>query len=497
MIKVKRCYPFFVLLSLVNFFTYGSSDIPLVIAEIQNSIEREYNVKFPVQKPLPAPDLNKKKEVTKKSVEGKDSQSITNNKAKQKVRKKGLLEDDDSNFIKYKGPKKLDVFNKKGNLSVKERIALRRQRNQSQITSKLDKIRLKRKAELECKGAKANSKALADANARWEKSQSLNFNKWEERKKESLKRWEENKKEILKRWDKAKKKYKKEIPTYKGSLTEIPFGSAPVNISTKAPKEKFISRASSQVKVATTSSDNPLELSYIEEAFKVPIKNQGGRPTCAAFAAIRAVEIASLASGKNEDYSEQWFYYASKPTCQKQPCNRPGSWPRKALLKSMKGKFFDIPLEKNCPYKEEKSPGNETQIPLKSSCRVGVAKIGNFSMVKNRYEIQERIRAGQTVIGGFKLNEGFFLNTGFVFNDPGAKLGKGMHAQGHAILLVGVMELPKALHQKQGRYCTIIANSWGEGWGKGGHACVSDAWFDRYRYPMSFIAIESVKLAGL
>ena len=213
---------------------------------------------------------------------------------------------------------------------------------------------------------------------------------------------------------------------------------------------------------------------------------------CAAFAAVRAIEILAKAQGKERDLSEQYFYYASKPECQESPCQRPGSWPRLAYEESSKSSRFNIPLEKNCPYRDKDKPGNETQIPLAQSCSRGVAKVGKFSMVKNRHEIQERLRYGQPVIGGFKLSDDFFLNTGFVFKEPGQKVGTDLHSQGHAILLVGVMELPQSLHESQGKYCTLIANSWGEGWGRGGHACISDKWFDEFRYQISFIALESV-----
>lgn len=476
----------FLLTALSFFFLTSSgvqaaSDIPLVISEIQKSIEKTYKVKFPDQNPLPpGPAPIPDKPVVKPTPAPKPVVKPTPKKITKK--KRGLLEDDED-FVKYTGPKKLKFKRSGKNLSIKERLAQRRAENANKSNSKLDAIRAKRQAEIDAKRPKARSDVAPDANARWET-----------RKKKELKKWETNKLKILARWKKAAKKYKKEIPAIKKDLTEIPFGSAPVKVSTKKPKKDYRPKSEPLVHVASTAPDNPLELNFIEEAFKVPVRNQGRRPTCAAFAAVRAIEIISHAIGEKNDYSEQWFYYASKPDCQNRPCNRPGSWPRKAMLNSKRGNQFDIPLEKSCPYKETKSPGNETQIPLNNSCKRGKAKVGNFSMVTNRHEIQQRIRSGQPVIAGFKLSEDFFLNTGFVFDDPKAKMGKGIHAQGHAILLVGVMELPKALHSTQGKYCTLIANSWGEGWGRGGHACISDRWFDRYRYDMAFIALESVSV---
>lgn len=469
---------FVVLRSILIFFLlqtslHAQSDIPLVISEIQKSMEKAYGVKFPIQNPTPEPPKkkedpipNKKKEEVKKVV-------------KKPEEKRGLLEDDDTDYAKYDGVKKLN-FKKKdtSGLTVKERMALKRSENASKTQSRLDAIRAKRKAEIDAKRPKASSEYGGDANIAWETS-----------KIKEVRKWQEDKQKILSRWKKAQKVYKKRIPELKKDLTEIPFGSsAPLPKSTKAPSKESV------VHVATTRDSGPLELTFIEEAFLVPIRDQGRRPTCAAFAAVRALEIVAKAKGKDADLSEQWFYFASKPDCQRSPCTRPGSWPRQALINSMNENRPDIPSEKDCPYRDTKKPGNETQIPLQGSCGKGVAKVESFSMVKSRLDIQERLRSGQPVIGGFKLSEDFFLNTGFVFRDPKQKLGQGIHAQGHAILLVGVMELPKELQKSQGKFCTLIANSWGEGWGRGGHACISDAWFDEFRYDMSFIALESLKI---
>jgi C1A family cysteine protease len=92
------------------------------------------------------------------------------------------------------------------------------------------------------------------------------------------------------------------------------------------------------------------------------------------------------------------------------------------------------------------------------------------------------------------LSKNFYLNNGHVFKTKNLSLGKDSHAQGHALLLVGVMELPAKLHATQGRFCTIVANSWGEGWGKGGYACLSDAWFDQFRYNIPFLSVEKVSV---
>ena len=64
-------------------------------------------------------------------------------------------------------------------------------------------------------------------------------------------------------------------------------------------------------------------------------------------------------------------------------------------------------------------------------------------------------------------------------NDPVNKQqAAGMHAAGHAMLLIGYIKLPQALEAEEGRYCVVMANSWSEGWGAGGYACLTEQWME-------------------
>ena len=42
------------------------------------------------------------------------------------------------------------------------------------------------------------------------------------------------------------------------------------------------------------------------------------------------------------------------------------------------------------------------------------------------------------------------------------------------------MKLPSKLHKTEGKFCFLTANSWGEGWGIGGHACLSENWIKHH-----------------
>ncbi len=341
---------------------------------------------------------------------------------------------------------------------------------------KIKKMREAQKAQHRSDTARAKSETPSSKD--WMSQKSKASSKWMQDKINEQSSWQKKKLEVLNQWARSKEKYKKELPEIKKDLTDLSeFTNETIKV-TKAVAE------------AHTPNVNQYSMHLIKENFELPIRSQGLRSTCSAFAAVRSMEILAKRKGRNMDLSEQYFYYASKPKCQKSPCTKKGSWPEPAFN-------FEIPLEKGCPYSPIEKGSNETQIPMPSSCRIGQAKVSRYSRSKTRNEIQQALREGYPVIGGFKLNDAFYKNEGYVFLKGEADefaIVKDKHAQGHALILVGVMDLPRELWSKQGKHCTLVANSWGEGWGLGGHACLSDAWFDQYRYQFPFLVVEEVAL---
>lgn len=182
------------------------------------------------------------------------------------------------------------------------------------------------------------------------------------------------------------------------------------------------------------------------------------------------------------------------PNCQESKCKKEGSWVYTAFKNSQNSKSFDIPFEKDCAYNKSPIDDNVTQIPLSNSCQNGVVKIKNFSEVKSNAEIISAIKSGHPVIGGFKLSENFYKNNGYVFQKQSQTISEKLdsHAAGHAIVLVGIMKLPDELRTDEGSYCLISANSWGQGWGKGGHACLSEKWIDKHRFDVNFISLDEI-----
>ncbi len=244
------------------------------------------------------------------------------------------------------------------------------------------------------------------------------------------------------------------------------------------------------------SSEIP-DAHIINGTFKIPVRDQEGRPTCSAFAGIRALEIILVQNEREKDLSEQYLYWASKPNCHELPCAEKGSWITHALRFSQKQTHIDIPVEGSCAYRPESVSQNETQIPLEKSCQEGVTKIQTFEEVRSLAQVVEKVKQDAPVIMAAKLSENFYKNQGLVtLKDSLASSPPKLdgHAMGHAFLAVGVIELPEKLKASEGNFCLVVANSWGRGWGAGGYACLTENWLLKYRQPSPFIAVTEIRL---
>ncbi len=234
----------------------------------------------------------------------------------------------------------------------------------------------------------------------------------------------------------------------------------------------------------------------IPGAFDISIKNQGKRPTCAAFAGVRAVETLLSAHGNQKDLSEQYLYWSAKPDCQSSPCSNRGSWVSKPFKKSSRNSSPDIPLENSCPYSEFDRPSNQTHIPLGMGCRQGSVQVKDYQRIETLDEIVNSLKVNQPVVAGFKLTPNFYKNNGLVTylnSKSGGQMNE--HAGGHAILLIGFIKLPPELQNRgEGKLCFLAANSWGEGWGQGGYSCLTERWVRQHRIKNAFMALKSVKI---
>ncbi|MFT6603751.1 MAG: C1A family cysteine protease, partial [Bacteriovoracaceae bacterium] len=298
---------------------------------------------------------------------------------------------------------------------------------------------------------------------------------------QSLSNWKSQREKTLSGWRDQQKKFLSQLKDFKKAQFNLEAGDFPVGPS--------------KLKKRVTT---PIKDKYyvIPGALDLPIRNQGKRPTCAAFAGVRAIETLLMAHDIKRDLSEQYLYWLAKPKCQTSPCPNRGSWVSKPFKQSSSSPYEDIPLERSCPYSSNDNPNNQTHLPLKAGCQQGSVKVNGFDKVEDLDQVVKALKNNQPVVAGFKLSSNFYQNNGLVtFMNSKNKGALDEHANGHALLLIGYIKLPPELVKRgEGKLCFLSANSWGEGWGLGGHACLTESWVREYRIKNAFMALNSAKI---
>lgn len=327
--------------------------------------------------------------------------------------------------------------------------------------------------------AKARNRAILATQKKEETNnpESSQLDQWKAEVKKTQDGW---KKEILEQ----RREWQKEQKIFLGRLKEVKANTFTIPVKVEKIIEKKIPEAAIP------------DVHIVNGTFKVPIRNQMDRPTCSAFAGVRSMEILLAQNGRTEDLSEQYFYWASKPKCQTSPCRERGSWIPLGLDYSKRQMQVDIPGEQTCAYSDEGQEDNETQVPLLSGCKQGLVKVVNYEEVRTISEMVEKLKANIPVIMAAKLTENFYVNEGVVFLSEGEKSPARLdsHSKGHAMLAVGLIELPEKIRAKEGSFCIVVANSWGEGWGSGGYSCLSENWLTKYRQPSPFFAVTKIAI---
>lgn len=368
-----------------------------------------------------------------------------------------VIESIDSEVQKYKLPKSEIVFsanfNSPGAYKFEERKNYR---------ALLKDLRNKR------------SRAFAmNKNLSWENKVLKEQQKWITQKKKEQKQWIKDKKIILESWRKSKENFKRDLPKIKKSL--VPAES----LKEKIERPEVLPGAYARVLKE--------KVSILSQTFQLPLKHQGERSTCAAFAAVRGIEI-KLAPAK-ENYSEQFFFYLSRKDCREKKCSLKGSWARQGL-EELKGERFSLPTEKSCPYSYTVLDNNVTHVPLEKNCFNGKVKVKEFSKLQSFADIESEIEGNNPVIMGFYVNDNFISNNGFV--TLGNDKEKFSKAYAHTVLGIGVLPLSEEIHSSEGQYCILVVNSWGNGWGIGGYSCLTERWLQKHLIENPSLSIRGV-----
>lgn len=302
------------------------------------------------------------------------------------------------------------------------------------------------------------------------------------------------------RWDKEATAYESRISTYQRTLSLV------TRAKTKTRLQSSGTPSGADAGSTTARGWTPGRLKnavLVAGAFDVPIRDQGQRGTCAAFSGVRALELLAAQNQVSVDLSEQRFYANARPECARQSCADGGTWAGTGFEISAKSKGYDQALESSCPYVPTPVVGNDTQTPLAASCGRGVARVTGVRGVRTYGELLATLESNRPVVLGTKLSENFFkAKSGLVTLADALKAPKasGMHAAGHAYLAVGYVKLPASMQRSEGGTCIVVANSWSEGWGRGGYACLTEQWLAKHWMtyedgaPIEFVAPEGVEL---
>ncbi len=188
-----------------------------------------------------------------------------------------------------------------------------------------------------------------------------------------------------------------------------------------------------------------------------PVRDQGPRGTCLAFAVTAAHESTRAAGlAVAEDLAEEVLYWGCK---QIDADRESGS----AFLSSTAAlERWGQPDEQHWPYDAARDDASASYCPPPGALDPSVCRLTRLSQIEaTSDEIRRWLRRGRAVALGLWLTRGFLEGRGGAI--PAPRAGEP-RLEGHAVLVVGYDD---AAGGSQGTL--IIRNSWGPTWGDGGY----------------------------
>jgi C1A family cysteine protease len=191
-----------------------------------------------------------------------------------------------------------------------------------------------------------------------------------------------------------------------------------------------------------------------------PVRDQGPRGTCVAFAVTTAHEVARAAGTQvSEDLSEEALFWGCKII--------DGNWKSGTSFGSAAAALGATgqPLETIWPYEPRRAAGRRYDPPGKPTADWHKSRMGQASL--DLASVRAEIDAGRPLVLGLTVFDTLFFPTGAGRIDAPAA---GSPARGrHAVLAVG--------HDAD---AVLIRNSWGTTWALGGYGWLSNEYAERH-----------------
>lgn len=193
-----------------------------------------------------------------------------------------------------------------------------------------------------------------------------------------------------------------------------------------------------------------------------PVKDQGRRPTCLAFASSAAHQHAQKHA---EEFSVEWLYYHAVAQAGDGP-NDGSQIPETRSVIAKPGQ----PLESEWPYLKEVvdvatwTPPSATVMFQHASTETTLS------------DFASTLKAGMPIVTALYLSDSFFNNNSWsrlgnqvILPDDSSPVDT---SRGHAVVTVGLADLAGDQH-------FLLKNSWGGDWANDGHAWIRSQELER------------------
>lgn len=187
-----------------------------------------------------------------------------------------------------------------------------------------------------------------------------------------------------------------------------------------------------------------------------PIRDQGQRGTCVAFAVTAGHEVSRAGGAGDDDLSEEALYWGCKRT--------DGNWKGGTRFTSAAVALgrWGQPREADWPYDMGRRDGVAHSPPFRAG-GIGWFRSGLLPVALTLADVRTHLDGGTPVVLSLTVFDTFYRpdDHGHIADPPAGATARGRHA----VLAVG--------HQAG---ALLIRNSWGTTWALGGYAWIGDGY---------------------